>query len=893
MNSSYDPPPFTTSLAHHAADPFRLLVESVVDYAIFLIDPAGKIASWNPGAERFTGYTAQEVIGKHFSIFYPRELLESGHAARSLQTALAQGRFEEETLQLRKEGTQFWAIVTLTALFDHFGTHVGFAKVTRDITATKRWQQALEESEERHRRLIEVIPDAVYVSCDDRLVFCNQAMLRLLGASSPEQLLGKSPFEIFHPKYHPAIRERIARMKQFQGSVPALEEEVVRLDGSIIPVEVVATCISYQGKLAFLVVLHDLTQRKRDEDRFGLLVEGVKDYAIYLMDAKGYVTSWNPGAERILGYSSEEAVKLHYTDFFTPQDVERGIPQSELERAAREGRSEDEGWRVRKDRSRFWANGVLTALFDGEGRLRGFGKVARDMTERRRTEAMLRSIVDNAIDGIVTIDEHGIVHSFNEAACKMFGYQASEIVGENVRILMPEPYHSEHDRYLSNYLRTGVAKVIGIGREVEGRHKDGSTFPIRLAISEFYSDDKRMFTGIIEDLTERNKLEEQLRQSQKMEAIGQLAGGVAHDFNNLLTIIRGYSELLLNMLPIGEAAHGMVSEILDAGERASSLTQQLLAFSRRSVLAPRILNLNDIVARTEKMLRRLIGEDIALSTVFDPQLRRIKVDPSQIEQVILNLVVNARDAMPRGGMLTIENRNLDIDEDFCRLHPECTPGAYVRLTVTDTGVGMPPEIKSRIFEPFFTTKPSGQGTGLGLATVFGIVSQSGGVISVYSEIGRGTSFRLLFPAVLEEGATPSDSGETLVRHGHEVILLVEDEDQVRKLARIALEAHGYQVLEASSGSEAIALAETAADPIHLVVTDVVMPHMSGRELVEELRQRFPGIKVLFVSGYTDDAIVRHGVLQETDSFLHKPFSPRNLARKIREVLDFPGPFSPE
>jgi CheY-like chemotaxis protein len=371
-----------------------------------------------------------------------------------------------------------------------------------------------------------------------------------------------------------------------------------------------------------------------------------------------------------------------------------------------------------------------------------------------------------------------------------------------------------------------------------------------------------------------------------MEAVGYLAGGVAHDFNNLLTIISGYSEILLPGLPPEDPRREMVAQIQQAGERAAALTRQLLAFSRRTVLEPKILDLNELVRENEKMLRRLIGEDVQLATQLDPALTPVRVDPGQIGQVIMNLAVNARDAMPTGGKLTIETGNAALDEAFAAMAPEARPGRHVLLAVTDTGVGMTPEVRARIFEPFFTTKGPGRGTGLGLATVYGIVKQSGGFLTVHSEPGHGTAFKIYLPAVT--GAAPtgkSSQGTRLLARGNETILLVEDEDVVRTMIRVVLQDAGYVVLEASRGDVALRLAEEHVGPVHLLLTDVVMPQMGGRQLVERLAPLRPGLKVLYLSGYTDDAVVRHGVLQAEVAFLQKPFTMAALTNKVRQVLD--------
>jgi PAS domain S-box-containing protein len=596
------------------------------------------------------------------------------------------------------------------------------------------------------------------------------------------------------------------------------------------------------------------------------------------------VLTWNSGAQQIEGYSAEEIVGRNFSRLFTPQDIVSGEPQQELAQAAAEGKAEVDGWRVRKNGSRFWANGTVAALYDDRHQVRGFAKVIRDLTAKRRNDELLRSVLDNTLDAIISIDEHGIISMINRAGRIMFGRSEAEVIGNNVRMLMPAPYHAEHDGYLANFLRTGDAKIIGIGREVEGLRKDGSIFPIDLAVTEFRLDDQRFFVGIVRDISERKTLETQLRQSQKMEAFGQLAGGVAHDFNNLLTVISGYSDILLTTLPPDDVNREMIDEIRRAGERATSLTRQLLAFTRQQVLEPKLVDLNEILKGTESMLRRLIGEDVQFASVLRRNISSVKVDPGQIEQVLLNLAVNARDAMPRGGKLTIETSEIELHDKYIRLHPDARPGRYVMLAISDTGSGMTPEVKARIFEPFFTTK-GGKGTGLGLAVVQGIVKQSGGTIELYSELGVGTLFKIYLPAFPGEQATPSEPALRRSPGGRETILLVEDEDGVRQLVVAALMRLGYKVLAAASGAAALQIMAGYRMKVHLLVTDVVMPGMSGRQLAETLQAEHSALKVLFLSGYTDDAVVRHGVLQAHVSFLQKPFTPLSLAKKVREVLD--------
>jgi signal transduction histidine kinase/ActR/RegA family two-component response regulator len=394
------------------------------------------------------------------------------------------------------------------------------------------------------------------------------------------------------------------------------------------------------------------------------------------------------------------------------------------------------------------------------------------------------------------------------------------------------------------------------------------------------------FVGIAEDITERRRLEEQYLQAQKKEAVGRLAGGVAHDFNNLLTVINGSGDLALGTLPPDHPATGFLTEMVRAGERGAVLTRQLLAFSRQQLVTPRVLDLNAIVLDLEKLLGRIIGEDIVLSCHLQPGLGSVKADAGQVEQVLMNLAVNARDAMPRGGKLTIETRNVELDPSYAGTHAEARPGPHVLLAVSDTGSGMTAEVRARIFDPFFTTKEVGKGTGLGLATVHGIVKQSGGHVGVYTEPGRGTTFKVYLPRVPEAPARgKSHAGQVVLPRGTETVLLAEDEDAVRSLLALVLRQGGYTVLEASDGQKALHIAAGHQGPIHLLVTDVVLPEVGGRELAERLQAGRPQMKVLYLSGYTRDAVVRHGILEDQVHFLSKPFSPAVLAQKVREVLD--------
>jgi len=513
-------------------------------------------------------------------------------------------------------------------------------------------------------------------------------------------------------------------------------------------------------------------------------------------------------------------------------------------------------------------------------------RISREVLARERD--LLSSLLDNIPDRIYFKDTESRFVRINKATSDMLGLSDPEqAVGKKDFDFFTEEYAKYSHQGEQELMRSGKA-IVGLeAKETWPGRKDTwvSTTKVPLRGPE---GDIIGLIGISRDITEQKMLEEQLRQSQKMEAIGRLAGGVAHDFNNMMTVVNGYSEFLLSKLNKGGAEHKYAEEIMKAGKKASSLTQQLLAFSRKQVLQTRAVNLNALVTDLEKMLKRLIGEDIELQLDLDTKLGSIRADPGQIDQIIMNLAVNARDAMPRGGKIIVETVNVELDDEYCWLHMAAQPGPYVMLAVSDTGTGMDKETRSRIFEPFFSTKEEGQGTGLGLSTVYGIVKQSGGNIWVYTEPGHGTTFKIYFPRIEkapQAGKREEASGGSF--RGSETILLVEDEEMVRDFAYEVLGEMGYTVLEAGSGEEALRICEGHKGPIHLLLTDVVMPKMSGRELAGSCIRRHPGIKVMYMSGHTDNSVVQNGMLEAGMGFVQKPFTPLGLAKKVREVLDAP------
>jgi PAS domain S-box-containing protein len=536
-------------------------------------------------------------------------------------------------------------------------------------------------------------------------------------------------------------------------------------------------------------------------------------------------------------------------------------------------------------------------IIDAAGDPQRFVGTVLDISDRQRAERALRSaealfrgLVEQSLVGIHIIQD-GKYPYVNPKFAEIFGYTVEEVLAlESWLELAVE----EEREKIAEQVRRRLSGVSDNAHYLSrGRRKDGTIIDIELHGAQTEFDGRPAVIGTLLDITERKRAEEtlrriqeQTRQSQKMEAIGRLAGGVAHDFNNLLTIIVGNTELAREGLEENAPRLDALNDVLDACDRAAALTRQLLAFSRRQVLEPVVLDLNQLITDIDRLLRRLIGEDIQLVTVLGAASARVKADPAQLEQILLNLTVNARDAMPSGGRLTIETYHVELDADYAELHSDVRPGPYVLLAVSDTGAGMDEATRARLFEPFFTTKSPGRGTGMGLSMTYGIVKQSGGHISVYSELGRGTTFKIYFPRIeasISIAKPEAQVGATV--GGNETILLVEDEHAVRGLAKRILETHGYLVLEAHHGRDAIRISDEYPGPIHLLVTDVIMPEMSGRQVADRLAESRPEIRVLFVSGYTDNAIMHHGVLEASTAFLQKPFTRDSLARKVRQVLD--------
>jgi PAS domain S-box-containing protein len=611
--------------------------------------------------------------------------------------------------------------------------------------------------------------------------------------------------------------------------------------------------------------------------------------ALFLFDPEdSRILEINPVAQRLSGMSRAELREETVETLFR-SDVQGGVAR--LQRACKVTgvfHSQD-GFYLRQRRTGTWVPVNLTVA-RLHARPKTLGLItARDVTERKRAETALREseqcyreLFENANDFIYITDLEGKLTSVNAAGERITGYAREEMVGQNVERLIAPEFQALARRLLD----AAVGQEGKTTYELEMVSKDGQRVPLEVSSQFVYRDSQRVGVhSVARDIRERRLLEGQLRQAQKMEAVGLLAGGIAHDFNNLLTVVTGYCEILLDDLPALDPSRPALCQINKSAERAAVLTRQLLAFSRRQVLQPVVIDLNALVSDSAKMLGRLLGEPIEIVTELDSHLSRLKTDPGQVDQALMNLAVNARDAMPLGGKLTIATANAVLDEKDIQAYPDARPGLYARLTVRDTGSGIDPAHLPHIFEPFFTTKEVGKGTGLGLAMVYGFVRQSGGHITVDSLPGRGTTFNVYLPALgIPDHAVSPASPNPQPPRGSETVLLVEDEESVRKLMSMVLQGNGYHVLEACHGLDALRICENLARPVDMLVTDVVMPRMGGRELAEQLVRRIPELKVLFVSGHADDTLF-HGALAQGTPFLRKPFSPDVLALKVRELLD--------
>ncbi|MDX6710042.1 MAG: hypothetical protein QOH96_1058 [Blastocatellia bacterium] len=879
---------------------YRRLFEAARDGILILDAVTLKITDANPFMTELLGYSRAEFLGKELweiGFFSDKETSKD-----SFQKLQETGYLRYDDLPLKSTQGERRQVEFVSNVYKEDGLPVIQCNI-RDNTERRGTEDTLRRSQEHLAGVIGSAMDAIItIDEDQRIVLFNSAAEKMFLCAT-KNAVGQ-PIENFIPeRFRPTHRQHIEDFerthvtRRTMGDLGAIFG--LRTNGEEFPIEASISQVESGGGKIGTVILRDITERKRTEDENAQLTarmeskrqrlksiiasvpgivweaEGVPDSDIRMVFVSDYI-------ESMLGYSVEEWLTTpnFWLSIVHPDDKERAALEAAAGFANRSNCTSEFRW-ISRDGRAVWVESKFVAITDAKGQPVGVRGVTTDISERKRAEGALREseerykgLIDSAFDGVV-ITKDRIIRSANRAYAEMFGHTVDELVGMDLLQLTSD------GEFVRSKLEANEPRY-----ETIGLKKDGTHINVEVSAKACLYEGEPARLSAVRDITERKHLEEQLRQSQKMEAIGRLAGGIAHDFNNLLTVISGYCELTLRRLQPEDAVIPNLEEIRTAAGRAATLTRQLLAFSRKQLLQPKVLDLNALISDLERMLRRLIGEDIDLQTVLKPELSRVNADPGQIEQVIMNLVVNACDAMPDGGRLIIGTENLFITEDYARHHVAVKPGPYVMIAVSDNGSGMNNETKARLFEPFYTTKELGKGTGLGLSTVYGIIKQSMGNIWVYSEVRLGTTFKVYLPAIEEEvDGKPASQSSQPIALGSETILLVEDDKMVRGLSLITLEEAGYRVLQAANGVEALLICEQYPETIHLLLTDVVMPGMSGRAVSDRVKELRPQILVLYMSGYTEDAIVHRGVLNEGINFIEKPFVLAALTRRVREILD--------
>jgi PAS domain S-box-containing protein len=881
---------------------YRTILENIED-GYYEVDLPGNFTFFNDSLCRILGYSKEEMIGmgnqqytdqenrkKLFQAF--KEVYKTGEPTKGFDWKV-----------FRKDGKELFGEVSVSLVKDSKGQPIGFRGIARDITERKQAEEVLRKSEEEFRLTFENAKDAIVWADPEAGVItkCNKEAETLFGKKRGE-IIGSRQTTL-HPPQKAEYYTNMFKKHMEHNGVADDEAEVITKSGKIKPVNITASLTLVGGKPIIQGIFRDITERKQAEEalrnekqRFQTLSDQAP-FGMVMVDRNGTFKYINPKFRELFGYDLTDIPdgKTWSRKAYPNPTYRHNVISAWIDdlKNIKQGEKRSRTFTVTcKDGTEKTINFIPVQLETGENLV-----ACDDITKRIQTEGALResegryrTLFEGSKDAVYITNREGKFISVNPAFLELFGYTKEELNLLSAQDTYVNPL--DRNRFRQEIEQKGFVRDY----EVKLRNKDGTEIDCLLTSSMRRDNDRSIlgYQGIIRDITARKRseqemaaLQEQFRQSQKMEAVGRLGGGIAHDFNNLLTIIKGYSQLSLLDLKENGPLWGNIQEIQKATQRATDLTRQLLAFSRRQILDLKVLDLNTLLKDLDKMLRRIIGEDIELTTLLAENLGRVKIDPGQFEQIILNLAVNARDAIPSGGKLTIETANVVLDEEYARTHVSVTPGPYVRLSVSDTGVGIPLEVKEKVFEPFFTTKEKGKGTGLGLSTVYGIVKQSGGNIWVYSEPAHGTTFKIYLPRVEEDLDTLPGRDETdFLPRGSETVLLVEDEPSVRDLAHRLLNQQGYKVLEAANGEEALRVVqEHIGEKIHLLLTDVVMPQMGGKELANQLKLLRPDVKVLYTSGYTDDAIVHHGVLEPGTHFLQKPFSPKTLSHKVREVLD--------
>ncbi len=873
---------------------YQVLLEAAPD-AIVIVNQSGEIILVNAQAEVLFGYPRNELIGQPAEILVPKHFRNqhSDQHSRFLAPAPERPRMAAlELFGLRKDGSEFPAEIRLSPVDTDEGILISSA--IRDISGTRRTEEDL-------RRLASIVAcsdDAIIGKTLEGIITSWNAGAKRMYGYSAKEAIGRHVGMLVPIDRVDEIPKMLERLKRGE-IVDHFETLRVRKDGQEFHIEITISPIrdATERIVGASTMGRDITQRKRtdvrileERDRAQQYLD-IADVILLALDLKGRITLINRKGCSTLGWEERELLGRDWIEACLPAKTREVLRKSfqnllvgdlsyiENSILTKSGEERTIGWRN-------------TLLRDRAGRITGTLSSGEDITDRKRadealrkSEARLQRLAESSIIGIGTGTLDGKFLDGNAAFLNLLGYTREEVLSGRLRWdeMTPPEYRDVDKRAADQLTITGVAAPW----EKELIRKDGRRVAVLIGVVMVATDQGDLEAEFfIIDISERKLLEQQLRKSQKMEAVGLLAGGIAHDFNNLLSVIIGYSEILLDNTQFDVKTRSQCEQIKKAGDRAASLTRQLLAFSRQQVLEPRVLNLNTVVLETGRMLKRLIGEDVDLRTALDPTLGAVKADPGQIEQIIMNLVVNARDAMPEGGKLVIETSNADVDETYAVGHPPVSAGRYVLLAVSDNGIGMDEKTQTHIFEPFFTTKELGKGTGLGLSTVYGVVKQSGGYIWVDSELGHGSVFKIYLPRVDEvvHQSPPSELAPEPFR-GTETVLLVEDEESVRMLTRSFLEGAGYRVIEARSGTDALEVVGSYSGTIHLLLTDVVMAGMNGPDLADRLTLTHPIMKVLCMSGYIGAFANHNELVARCARLLQKPFSREVLLRMVREALE--------
>ena len=853
--------------------------------AMFILDQAtGTVLDANCAASRLYGYTREEFL----TLKNTDLSAEPDKTARAIKQKL---KFAPVRFHRKKDGTVFPVEIT-ASYFEQEGRRVSVVNI-RDITERIAMEERERLASRKWQATFDAINDAVcLLDLNGTILQCNKAMADFFGKPATE-ITGATCWELLHGTPGPIEGCPVVRMKT------TLQREKIELQvrGKWISITV-DPIMGETGALSGAVhIMSDISERKSMEqglrdslDKFRSVAEQSL-VGIYIIQ-DGVFKYVNRTFAELFGYTADELIKTRSPrDLTVPEDwaiVEKHV----WRRSAGTflpGSYEIRG--LRKD-----GGIVMIEVYESQalfgGRTASIGALL-DISQRKKaeqavrdSESKLQAITRTAQDAIILLTDAGHISYWNPAAEKMFGYGAGEVMGKDPAFIIPERFREAYAHAFTRFAETGEGPKLGTTVEMAGLRKSGAEFPLELSIAGFLLNNRRHASGIIRDISERKKLERQLLHAQKMEAIGTLAGGIAHDFNNILNVIIGYGSMVLEGMGADDPSRDHMREILSAADRAANLTKRLLMFSRKDVVDFKYIHVSDIVSGMEKMLSRIIGEDIELRIRLADNEAIVFADAGQMEQVLMNLATNARDAMPTGGSLTISTGSMEIDDDYIFVHGYGIAGKYASISISDTGVGMNAETQKKIFDPFFTTKGVGEGTGLGLSIAYGIIKQHKGFIQVYSEAGRGTLFRILLPLSdrpSSEQWLVEDS--SALRGGTETILLAEDEDSLRDLMRIILESFGYTVLAAADGEEAVRMFLENRDRVRLVILDLIMPKKSGKDAADEISRVQPGIRTLFMSGYSEDMMMKQGAIEERFVFIQKPVSPKTLLTKVRELLD--------